>query len=64
MLPTAQDLDDPDGFVHHEQLDFSELDKMLGEAAKGSPKLPAEEQGKGEEPEDGPESDGKDDTGR
>jgi len=36
MLPTAEDLDDPDGFVHHEQLDFSELDKMLGEAAGGS----------------------------
>jgi putative hydrolase len=35
MLPTAQDLDDPDGFVHREQLDFSELDKMLGEAAAG-----------------------------
>ncbi|MEU9588619.1 zinc-dependent metalloprotease [Streptomyces sp. NPDC048193] len=33
MLPTATDLDDPDGFVHREQLDFSELDKMLGEAA-------------------------------
>ncbi|MFE9248111.1 zinc-dependent metalloprotease [Streptomyces sp. NPDC007088] len=33
MLPTAEDLDDPDGFVHREQLDFSELDKMLGEAA-------------------------------
>ncbi|NBM20172.1 zinc-dependent metalloprotease [Streptomyces sp. GC420] len=33
MLPTAQDLDDPDGFVHREQLDFSELDRMLGEAA-------------------------------
>ncbi len=33
MLPNASDLDDPDGFVHHEQLDFSELDKMLGEAA-------------------------------
>ncbi|MFD5113423.1 zinc-dependent metalloprotease [Streptomyces sp. NPDC058391] len=36
MLPTASDLDDPDGFVHHEQADFSELDKMLGEAAGGS----------------------------
>ncbi|MFJ2111050.1 MULTISPECIES: zinc-dependent metalloprotease [unclassified Streptomyces] len=35
MLPTASDLDDPDGFVHHEQADFSELDKMLGEAARG-----------------------------
>ena len=34
MLPTAHDLDDPDGFVHREQLDFSELDKMLGEAAR------------------------------
>jgi putative hydrolase len=33
MLPTASDLDDPDGFVHREQMDFSELDKMLGEAA-------------------------------
>ncbi|MCX5204350.1 zinc-dependent metalloprotease [Streptomyces sp. NBC_00237] len=36
MLPTAADLDDPDGFVHREQMDFSELDKMLGEAASGS----------------------------
>ncbi|WP_274561868.1 zinc-dependent metalloprotease [Streptomyces spiramyceticus] len=35
MLPTAEDLDDPDGFVHREQLDFSEIDKMLGEAAGG-----------------------------
>ncbi|GFH37676.1 zinc-dependent metalloprotease [Streptomyces pacificus] len=35
MLPTATDLDDPDGFVHREQLDFSELDKMLGDAADG-----------------------------
>ncbi|MEV6046962.1 zinc-dependent metalloprotease [Streptomyces xanthochromogenes] len=34
MLPTATDLDDPDGFVHREHLDFSELDKMLGEAAE------------------------------
>ncbi|MFB7645169.1 zinc-dependent metalloprotease [Streptomyces sp. NPDC056084] len=33
-LPTATDLDDPDGFVHREHLDFSELDKMLGEAAE------------------------------
>ncbi|WP_437047358.1 zinc-dependent metalloprotease [Streptomyces sp. enrichment culture] len=37
MLPTATDLDDPDGFVHREQLDFSELDKMLGEAAGKKP---------------------------
>lgn len=38
MLPTADDLDDPDGFVHREQMDFSELDKMLGEAAGGTRK--------------------------
>ncbi|WP_179816313.1 zinc-dependent metalloprotease [Allostreptomyces psammosilenae] len=44
MLPTADDLDDPDGFVHREEMDFSELgssldeslDRMLGEErAKG-----------------------------
>lgn len=35
MLPTAEDLDDPDGFVHRESFDFSELDKMLGDAASG-----------------------------
>ncbi|WP_051951464.1 zinc-dependent metalloprotease [Actinacidiphila yeochonensis] len=35
MLPTASDLDDPDGFVHRDTLDFSELDKLLGEAAGG-----------------------------
>ena len=43
MLPTATDLDDPDGFVHREQLDFSELDKMLGEAA-GKPDLKKRDQ--------------------
>lgn len=37
MLPTAADLDDPDGFVHRESFDFSELDKLLGEAANGGP---------------------------
>ncbi|WP_431781139.1 zinc-dependent metalloprotease [Streptomyces chumphonensis] len=36
MLPTAADLDDPDGFVHHEHADFSELDRMLGAAAQGT----------------------------
>ncbi|NJQ17402.1 zinc-dependent metalloprotease [Streptomyces bohaiensis] len=35
LLPTAGDLDDPDGFVHREQTDFSELDKLLGSAAAG-----------------------------
>ncbi|WP_081240392.1 zinc-dependent metalloprotease [Streptomyces viridosporus] len=44
MLPTATDLDDPDGFVHREQIDFSELDKMLGEAA-GKPDLRKKDEG-------------------
>jgi putative hydrolase len=35
MLPTAADLDDPDGFVHREGFDVSELDRILGEAAGG-----------------------------
>lgn len=29
MLPTADDLDDPDGFVHHEELDLSGLAAQL-----------------------------------
>ncbi|MFI9719160.1 zinc-dependent metalloprotease [Streptomyces sp. NPDC052396] len=63
MLPTAADLDDPDGFVHREHLDFSELDKMLGEAAgrggghagekagekaEDKPEEPGQDQGKGQ----------------
>ncbi|MFC7818060.1 MULTISPECIES: zinc-dependent metalloprotease [unclassified Streptomyces] len=51
MLPTATDLDDPDGFVHREQLDFSELDKMLGEAA-GKPDLKKKDE-KGSDEADG-----------
>ncbi|WP_217246524.1 zinc-dependent metalloprotease [Streptomyces sp. AC602_WCS936] len=51
MLPTATDLDDPDGFVHREQLDFSELDKMLGEAA-GKPDLKKRDE-KGSDEADG-----------
>ncbi|MFD1830049.1 zinc-dependent metalloprotease [Streptomyces desertarenae] len=35
MLPTAEDLDDPDGFVHREQLDFSELEGLLREDGGG-----------------------------
>lgn len=42
MLPTAADLDDPDGFVHRSSdegleggFDFDALDKLLGEAAQG-----------------------------
>ncbi|MGV9312437.1 zinc-dependent metalloprotease [Streptomyces sp. NPDC003691] len=58
MLPTATDLDDPDGFVHREQLDFSELDRILGEAASGG-KAPETGTGTGT----GTESDGKGDAG-
>ncbi|MET9415010.1 zinc-dependent metalloprotease [Streptomyces klenkii] len=51
MLPTAADLDDPDGFVHREHLDFSEIDKMLGEAARGKGVEDGKsEGGKGEQP--------------
>ncbi|MFG3283041.1 zinc-dependent metalloprotease [Streptomyces sp. NPDC048111] len=63
MLPTATDLDDPDGFVHREHLDFSELDKMLGEAAEqNGPSLkkgeagPSGEAGAGDD--DGRDADG------
>ena len=38
MLPTAADLDDPDGFVHRAEeggIDFDALDKLLGDAARG-----------------------------
>jgi putative hydrolase len=51
MLPTATDLDDPDGFVHREQADFSELDKMLGEAA-GKPDLRKQDGGSGKAGDD------------
>ncbi|MFI8259382.1 zinc-dependent metalloprotease [Streptomyces sp. NPDC085665] len=62
MLPTASDLDDPDGFVHREQLDFSEIDKMLGEAAqKREQGTQGEQDGQGPEGEAG--SDGSDGEG-
>ncbi|MFJ6101513.1 zinc-dependent metalloprotease [Streptomyces sp. NPDC092359] len=57
MLPTATDLDDPDGFVHREHLDFSELDKMLGEAAEGR------SGDGGRSGDDGPSADGDEDKG-
>lgn len=70
MLPTASDLDDPDGFVHREHLDFSELDKMLGEAAgddsgkpdlsKGGPASDDREDGSGSREDGG----SKDDDGK
>ncbi|MGW8378651.1 zinc-dependent metalloprotease [Streptomyces sp. ODS28] len=63
MLPTAEDLDDPDGFVHREQLDFSELDKMLGDAAQGGSQSEPGESKSGES-KSGQEGDGgTDDSG-
>ncbi|MYS79284.1 zinc-dependent metalloprotease [Embleya scabrispora] len=64
LLPTADDLDDPDGFVHHAELDLSGLDAELdadldelettgdkpsGEKPTGD--KPADEPGRGDEPE-------------
>ncbi|MEU8568472.1 zinc-dependent metalloprotease [Streptomyces pathocidini] len=67
MLPTAQDLDDPDGFVHREQLDFTELDKMLGEAASGTGDKPKDQGGAEDKPkEQGPsleKEEGQDENG-
>ncbi|MCF6523467.1 zinc-dependent metalloprotease [Streptomyces sp. JJ36] len=68
MLPTAGDLDDPDGFVHREQPDFSELDKMLGDAAGGGAGGPRKkgpgEDGPGERgPATGEDGDGPGDAG-
>ncbi len=61
MLPTAADLDDPDGFVHRESVDFSELDRILGEAAAGvsdAAKGPADDAGSDEgEAGEGPAKD-------
>ncbi|GAA4138620.1 zinc-dependent metalloprotease [Streptomyces griseoincarnatus] len=62
MLPTATDLDDPDGFVHREQIDFSELDKMLGEAAD-KPDLRKKDAGEAKDA-DAADEDGKDDEGK
>ncbi|MEU1784451.1 zinc-dependent metalloprotease [Streptomyces sparsogenes] len=63
MLPTADDLDDPDGFVHREQLDFSELDKMLGEAAGGEAAEGEKDGDKGRD-KGGEEDGGKGESGR
>ncbi|WP_326774200.1 zinc-dependent metalloprotease [Streptomyces sp. NBC_01445] len=66
MLPTASDLDDPDGFVHREQLDFSEIDKMLGEAASGGldkPNLSKEGDSKDDGPADSSKNDSDDSDG-
>lgn len=65
MLPTAEDLDDPDGFVHREQLDFSELDKMLGEAAGGEKDAKSDRKDDDEDSDkDSREDGGKGESGR
>jgi putative hydrolase len=50
MLPTADDLDDPDGFVHREQPDFDELRRLLGEEGPGPVEGTADEGRPGGEP--------------
>ncbi|MER8183623.1 zinc-dependent metalloprotease [Kitasatospora sp. NPDC094015] len=72
MLPTAADLDDPDGFVHRPAdegleggIDFDAFDKLLGDAAKGrteSGEGTDTATGTGESQGDKPRTDGKDDT--
>ncbi|NLU72050.1 zinc-dependent metalloprotease [Streptomyces sp. HNM0575] len=66
MLPTAEDLDDPDGFVHRENADFSELESLLGDAAGKSSDEGAAGAGTGTQTdaEDGTEDDGGDGDGR
>ncbi|WBB63243.1 zinc-dependent metalloprotease [Streptomyces sp. WMMC500] len=61
MLPTASDLDDPDGFVHSEQADFSELEKMLGSAGSaGDEKGGPDEMGREDVPDEKDGQDGQD----
>jgi putative hydrolase len=62
MLPTAADLDDPDGFVHRENVDFSELESLLGDAAD-SAKGDGETGGSGADSTGGDEAEGKDRSG-
>ncbi|MBC3842622.1 zinc-dependent metalloprotease [Streptacidiphilus sp. 4-A2] len=77
LLPTAKDLDDPDGFVHGgsgsgddgagEGIDFSQLDEMLGRAAAAAAE---EQQGRTapgadkDRPEDGKGEDRKPEDGK
>ncbi|WP_326798375.1 zinc-dependent metalloprotease [Streptomyces sp. NBC_01808] len=69
MLPTAGDLDDPDGFVHSEQADFSELEKLLGSGADAESGDSGDSGGKdtpdekgGQDGQDGGRGDGKGDA--
>ena len=64
MLPTAEDLDDPDGFVHREQLDFSELEGLLKDGADGAGQGgPRPEEGRGDGGGDGDDTGGGGGTG-
>ncbi|HEU5427993.1 MAG TPA: zinc-dependent metalloprotease [Actinocrinis sp.] len=51
LLPTAQDLDDPDGFVHRDEIDMSGLADMFNEDEKNEKK--SDEQQAGEEDKGG-----------
>jgi putative hydrolase len=72
MLPTARDLDDPDGFVHSEEptgedvIDFAKLDEMLGRAAaaEGDANDDANDGGEGKGGSGGPGGPGSDDEGK
>jgi putative hydrolase len=60
LLPTAEDFDDPDGFVRgHEEFDISDLEEETGRAEPGPEARPGEEQSPpGEEPGAGGEQPG------
>ncbi len=51
LLPTAEDLNDPDGFVHRDEFDLSGLSEMFGEDEKeqGEPKDEKAQDEKGQE---------------
>ncbi|WP_055586093.1 zinc-dependent metalloprotease [Peterkaempfera griseoplana] len=59
MLPTADDLDDPDGFVHREELDLSGFDFSDLDRPAGSPQDGPQDGGSGGE-QDGPRKLGQD----
>ncbi|MBM9503546.1 zinc-dependent metalloprotease [Actinacidiphila acididurans] len=61
MLPTAADLDDPDGFVHREAFDVAELDRILGDAAQEEIERKRREAATDE---DGQDTDGEGDSGK
>jgi hypothetical protein len=58
LLPTAEDLDDPDGFVHRDEIDLSGLNEMFGEDESNRDEKQADEKQSGDAEE------GKGDTGK